>query len=136
MTPRSRFDPDDPEMIGQRQSGDLPLFADSEASQAAGREGLERSASKHEADIERLVPLALELARKAPEITVANLRIVAVQRGLLTGEERGRELSWLPAVMVRAGLEPTGRYVRSPVVKSHGNLHQSWRLPTQGEGAA
>lgn len=143
---RRSADYDDPEFARHReaQADDLPLFMRdaplppaapvtpprATASIEAGRAALTATASKHQADIERLRPLALELARKAPEITVSDLRLYAVQRGLLTGQENGRELSWLGAVMAAAGLEPTGSWVRSKILKSHGNLHQTYRLPT------
>jgi hypothetical protein len=120
----------------------LPMFSDalSAPPQHKGtrtapkprKSGLEATAAKHARDIERLVPLALELAAKAECITVSNLRIAAVQRGLLTGEEEGRRLSFLGAVMKAAGLEQTGNFRRSDVPKSHGNLLAEWRLPPFG----
>lgn len=92
-----------------------------------------------ERDIERLVPLAKELARTAGAdgVTVANLRSIAVARGILTGEERGRRLSYLGKVMQRAELVPTGEYRRSHIGRSHGNLHAVYVLPAfRREGAA
>ena len=82
------------------------------------------------ADIERLIPLARELATKAGHqgITVSNLRLAAVARGLLTGQEAGRRLSFLGAVMKRAGLRNTGTFRRSDVERAHGNLGVVWRL--------
>lgn len=100
-----------------------------------GKATLAATAARHARDIERLIPLALELAAKAECITVSNLRIAAVQRGLLTGEEEGRRLSFLGAVMQAAGLERTGQYRRSGVPKSHGNLLAEWRLPRVPEGS-
>ena len=92
---------------------DLPLFQPVTFREEAHR------------DLERLIPIARELAEKAGDFgcTVADVRIAAVQRGLLTGEERGRRLSFLGKVMRAAGLEPTGEYRRSHIGKSHGNLH-------------
>jgi hypothetical protein len=81
-------------------------------------------------DIERLIPLARELAQKAGPhgITVSNLRLAAVSRGLLTGEETGRRLSFLGAVMRRAALINTGQWRRSDIGRSHGNLNAIWIL--------
>lgn len=80
-------------------------------------------------DLARLVPLARELAQKAGRegVTVENVRRAAVSRGLLTGEEQGRRLSFLGSLMKRAGLVKTGEYRRSGIGKSHGNLHAVWR---------
>lgn len=89
-----------------------------------------RAAARHRAEIERLVPLAVELASKAGlhGVTCADLRIVAVQRALLTGQEQGRTLSFLGATMKAAGLRNTGTYRRSHIDRSHGNLHAIWSL--------
>lgn len=94
-----------------------------------GFDALDSTAAKHRAEIEALVPLALELARKAgPDgITVSDLRVTATQRGLI-GESRGRSHSWLGAVMKAAGLTPTDRYRRSDVPASHANLHRVYVL--------
>lgn len=96
---------------------------------ALGLAARDKAAAKHEQEIATLIPLALELAKKAhPEpIIVADLRLTAVQRGLLPAESKGRALSWLGAVMPRAGLVPRG-YRRSHLNKSHGNIQQSWGL--------
>lgn len=77
--------------------------------------------------IARLTPLAKELSERSAVIAVDDLRIVAVQRGILTGGETGRTLSFLPAVFQAAGLEPTGQYRRSSIPRSHGNLCATWR---------
>lgn len=100
---------------------DLPLWA-------------ERREPSIARQIERLAPLARELAERAhpSPITVADVRIAAENRGWLTGEERGRRLSWLGAVMKAAGLVATGQFVRSPLPRAHGNLLQTWRLPADG----
>lgn len=86
--------------------------------------------------IDRLVPIARELAAKAGAqgITVSDVRIVAEARGLLTGEERGRRLSYLGKVMEAAGLAKTGDFRRSDIPRSHGNLHAVWRLAAGGAG--
>ena len=107
-------------------SGDLTLF-DPPTAEDLGRAGLARASSRRASEIRRLVPLAQELATRSDRLTVSDLRIVAVQRGLLTGEEQGKTLSYLPAVMRAAGLIPTGEYVRSPILRSHGNLQMAWR---------
>ena len=88
--------------------------------------------------IDRLIPLALELARKAgPDgITVADLRLYAVQRGILSGQETGRQLSYLGAVLTLAGLAKSERFRRSVIEQSHGNLHRVWVAPEYGEAAA
>jgi len=97
--------------------GDLPLFA--------------AVNTTRDRDIERLVPVAIELATKAGRhgVTIADLRITAVNRGLLTGEERGRRLSFLGVVMKKAGLRSTNEFRRSSIEKSHGNPHIVWVLP-------
>ena len=77
-------------------------------------------------ELDRLVPLARELAEKAGRdgITVENVRRAAVDRGLLTGFEQGRKLSYLGGLLKRAGLVSTGQYRRSGIGRSHGNLHR------------
>ena len=112
----------------------LDLFTDEPekpSSTALGMMALADTAAKHRPEIAALVPLACELAQRAGEsgITVSDLRLYAVQRGILTGEERGRELSYLGAVMQAAGLTRTGSYRRSDIGKAHGNLNACWRLP-------
>lgn len=104
----------------------LPLWSATQVGLAAR----DRTASRHSALIAALVPLAQELARTAGPagITVADIRLAAVQRGLLSGNEEGRELSYLSAVPPAAGLKPTGTFRRSVIVKTHGNLNQVWRL--------
>jgi len=72
--------------------------------------------------------VALSLARQAGRagITVANLRLRAVQEGILTGGETGRELAFLGKVMQQAGLLATAEMRRSNIPKSNGNLHRVW----------
>lgn len=88
-------------------------------------------ASKHSHRITLLVPVAKELARKAGQsgVTVADLRLAAVQRGLLSGNEKGRELSYLGSVMRAAGLVGTDQFRRSVIERSHGNLHRLFVEP-------
>lgn len=116
----------DPEQIRREDSSDLPIFATSTEEGLAARDA---TAAKHARDVERLVPVARELAAKAGPagVTVADLRLTAVQRGLLTGQETGRSLSYLGKVMEAAGLENTGTYRRSFLAKSNGNLQSVWR---------
>ncbi len=85
-----------------------------------------QSAARHSHRIALLVPLAQSLARKAGQsgVTVADLRLAAVQRGLLSGREKGRELSYLGSVMRAAGLVGTEHFRRSVIERSHGNLHR------------
>lgn len=88
-----------------------------------------KAVSKRAAEIATLIPLALELARKAAPapVSVANLRVAAAQRGLLPNVGKGRELSFLGVVMKQAGLTPRG-FVRSTIPESHGNLARAWYL--------
>ena len=89
------------------------------------------SARKHSGQIELLKPIAQELARKARHhgVTIADVRIIAIQRGLLSGAESGRDLSYLGAVMRAAKLSATDRTRRSHIDKSHGNRHTVWIDP-------
>jgi hypothetical protein len=92
---------------------------------------LDHTATRHAAEIRRLIPLAKKLAWAAGSegITVADLRETAVQAGVLTGRESGRTLSYLGAVCSAAGLVRTGEYRRSHIPQSHGNLGACWSLP-------
>jgi hypothetical protein len=112
-------------MSAQLDLLDRPDPASSKPGWAEGYTPRERAA-----DIDRLVPLARELAKKAGTkgITVSNLRLAAVSRGLLTGQETGRRLSFLGTVMRRAGLNKAGGWRRSDVEQSHGNLTAIWVL--------
>ena len=91
------------------------------------------TASRCARDIERLIPLALELAAKAGEhgVTVSDLRLYAVKRGILTGAEEGRKLSYLGKVMEAAGLRNTKTFRRSVTARSNGNLHAVWCLTSR-----
>ena len=81
---------------------------------------------RRSAEIDRLVPLARELLHAAKQhgVTVAHLRAQAVRRGLLTGGESGRTLSYLSQVFRRAGARPTERVERT---KSR-NRNVTWVL--------
>ena len=83
-----------------------------------------KSSAQREA-VEELVGVAIELAFYAPKgITVADVRTEAERLGLLSGNEKGRDLSFLGVVMRKADLVPTGEWRRSHIPKSHGNLHR------------
>jgi hypothetical protein len=80
--------------------------------------------------LERLVPLAQELARVRPSgLTVGDLRVEAVRRRLLPAIAKGRELSFLGAIMRKAGLVSTEEFRRSEIKASHGNPHVVYRRP-------
>jgi hypothetical protein len=88
-----------------------------------------------------LVRIAQELAMRAGKhgVTVCDIRIHAEQRGLLTGEERGRQLSWLCLIPRKAGLKSTGQVRPSTRPRAHGNFQRTWVLPAfavQLQGAA
>jgi hypothetical protein len=108
-----------------------PSLFDPPAAVQIGKAALERTAANHREKIEQLVPIARYLARQAGTdgITVADLREEAVRLGVLSGEEVGRELSYLGAVMKAAKLRSTGEYRRSHIDRTHGNLVVVWRAP-------
>lgn len=94
-------------------------------------------------DVERLATLAGELALKAGRhgVTVSDLRLTAVNRGILTGEESARRMKELNlgAVMAKAGLFASGQYRRSTVERSRRNLHVIWvveEFKPSSQGAA
>lgn len=93
-----------------------------------GLEALDGTAAKNDHLIRRLVPVARGLAARGGPITVADVREEAVRLGILTGEEKGRALSFLGSVMRRAGLRPLGVWRRSSIEKTHGNLNQEWGI--------
>lgn len=113
-----------------------------EAAYQAGQEALARSEAKNEATIEKLVPIARALAFLAQEgnedgITVSELRLAGMEKDLINGLVKDRRLSYLGAVMRRAGLRNTGRRRRSRLVKTHGNLQTVWAwqvTPNDPEG--
>lgn len=137
MTGRRRSDYDDPErMPAKERHAELPLFAPS--STDLGMQALEETAAKHEAMITMLVPIARELAEKAKGygVTISDVRLTAIQRGLLPPDAEGRALSFLGAVLARAGLVPTERFRRSDIARAHGNLNRVATLPEYKDGAA
>lgn len=93
-----------------------------------GKRGLAKACadSAAKAAIEKLVPLAQELAEKAGPsgITVSDLRIVGAQRNLLPNKGAGRSLSFLGKVLSAAGLQATTEYRRSVIPETHGNLNR------------
>lgn len=91
-----------------------------------------QSASKHSHRIALLIPIVRELAAKAGDAgcTVSDIRLTAVQRGLLAESAKGRELSFLGALCRMAGLIPTERTRRSTIDQSHANRHTVWILPS------
>lgn len=88
-------------------------------------------------DVERLIPIMLDLAERAgpfdPKtkkggVTVCNLRHAAVRAGVLTGGETGRTLSYLRQVPIKAKLHATGFYRMSDIPKSR-NQNMVYELP-------
>jgi hypothetical protein len=75
-----------------------------------------------------LIDVARELGRKAGAhgVTISDVRHTAEQRGLMTNQQPGRTLSWLSALMPKAGLSASGRTRRSTIKRSHGNRHTVW----------
>lgn len=107
----------------------LPLFAD--PARRAGEEALARAEAKNEETIQQLIPIARSLAWLAYEqgeegITVSDLRLAGMEKDLIDGTVKDRSLSYLGAVMKRAGLRNTGRRRRSGLEKTHGNLQTVW----------
>jgi hypothetical protein len=99
-----------------------PGFAKAEAQQ--------RAIGNHEASLERLVPLAKELAERAGAhgVTVGDIRLRAQREGLLPQAPEGRALSYLAGLPRRAGLIATGRRRMSPLPRSR-NDHMIHVLP-------
>ena len=89
--------------------------------------GFDLDFSHAERDIARCAEIARALAWKHGEagITMEDVREEAVKRGVLTGEEQGRRLSWLSQVPRAARLVSTGkrRYTASK------NPNVVWVLP-------
>jgi hypothetical protein len=89
-----------------------------------------RAARRHAADIRKLVPLAKDRARRRGKygITAGEIRVLATARGLLPHRPRGRELSYLCVVPMRAGLVATDRQRMSPLPYSR-NQHRVYVHP-------
>jgi len=92
------------------------------------------SAAKHSHRITLLVPVVRELASKAGQqgVTISDVRLVAVQRGLLPETAKGRELSWLGALCRAAGLIATDQTRRSVIAQSNGNRQTVWVIARNG----
>jgi len=74
-----------------------------------------------------LVEIAKELAEtQIYGVTVEEIRFEAERRGILTGNEQGRELSYLSSIPKAAGLHVSGERVRSSRPSSHGNYQSVW----------
>lgn len=97
---------------------------------AAKREAVERVTTRHAEELEALVPLTRELARKAGAqgITVGDVRLRAQREGLLPQHPSGRQLSWLTGLPKAAGLVATDRRRLSPLPHSRNN-HVVYVLP-------
>jgi hypothetical protein len=93
------------------------------------RRGQQRSAAKHRAEIDRLLPMVKELVAQRGSITVDDIRLEGSRRNLLNLHSEGRALSFLGVLMREAGLVSTGQRVRSHIPATHGNLRSVWRLP-------
>lgn len=87
----------------------------------------------------RIVPRLIELARALAigsldrRCSSSRLRRAAVERGVLTGNEKGRRLSFIHGVFPKAGFKPTDVFERSDIAQSHRNLNRLWYLPTPDE---
>lgn len=126
------------------------LFA-TEQAVGARDAAIDKSARKAliQRDIERLRPHVLELARHLGAarlqggantqeegetiggITAADVRRLGEQRGIFSGHETGRQLSWLGPAMKTFGLVAT-RFVRRSehrTNRSHGNRHTVYVHP-------
>lgn len=75
-----------------------------------------------------LVAIARMLATQQPSIgvTVEEIRREAEHQGILTGNEQGRELSYLSSIPKVAGLHASGERVRSSRPRAHGNYQSIW----------
>jgi len=81
--------------------------------------------------IQKLAKLAEELAACAGHqgIIMSDVRLEAFKRNILNGSEQGRDLSYLSAVPMYAGLRKAPSYRRSALAVSHGNLQRVWIHP-------
>lgn len=87
----------------------------------------------------RILPRLIEIARALAigaadrRCSSSRLRRAAVERGVLTGHEKGRRLSFIHGVFPKAGFKPTDSYERSDIPQAHRNLGRVWYLPTPDE---
>lgn len=59
-------------------------------------------------EVARFLPVAREILTRDGSVSAPRLRTLLVERGMLTGAEQGRALSFLVLVFHRLGLKPTG----------------------------
>lgn len=78
--------------------------------------------------IEQLVPIARRLAAYHPVsgITISDIRRVAEEEGILTGEEHRHQLSALSAVPAAAGLTPTDSTRKATTPSARGRRQVVW----------
>lgn len=94
-----------------------------------GLGALGATASKNAELLDRLKPIARQLAERSPNgITVSDVRKAAERAGLLNGKETKEELCCLGAVMKGAGLKATGQMRRSHLESTHGRHQLVWRI--------
>lgn len=95
---------------------------------AAGHAAAQRSAGRHRAEIQALVPLVRFLVDRSADgtVTVTELREAAVARNMLP---RQGALDWLGAVFRAAGLVTTGERRRHGTAGTHGKWVAVWRRP-------
>lgn len=88
----------------------------------------ESGTGEHETEITLLIPIAQRLAREAGAqgVTVADVREEAARKGLIPPLGKGRSLSYLGALMKRAGLVATDQTRRSHIEGSNGNRGTVW----------
>ena len=100
----------------------------------AKQQAQQRAIAGHAADLERLVPIAKFLAKRAGAsgITVGDVRLQAQREGLIAQHPEGRQLSYLTGLPRRAGLIPTGKRRMSPLPHSR-NDHMIYTLPEYAE---
>ena len=98
----------------------------------------ESASSEHEHELQLLIPIAQKLAAAAGRegVTVADVREEAARRGLIPPLGEGRSLSYLGALMKRAGLIATDRTRRSHIEGSNGNRQTVHILPEYREKVA
>lgn len=98
----------------------------------------ESGTSEHETEIQLLIPIAQRLAREAgvSGVTVADVREEAARKGLIPPLGKGRSLSYLGALMKRAGLVATDRTRRSHIEGSNGNRQTVHIAPEYREKVA
>lgn len=78
--------------------------------------------------VTKLVVLAQRIGHRQQYVTVCDLRLEAIAEGLLPEKGEKRELSFLGAVMKKAGFLNTGRTERSRIPGTNGNRNTVWSL--------